>query len=370
MPDLALNFVQSVRPIHGALDYNELARLGLHPDEILDFSVNSNPYGPSPAVRAALARLAIERYPDRECLQLRQAILDYELPYAGLSLSSLVCGNGVSELIWALAHAYLGSGVRVALLGPTFGEYAVACRSVGADIVEFRADSEGNFQFDLVAMLAWLDAQKPRMLWFCNPNNPTGGWLDLHRVSLLARACQDLGTLLIVDESYYHFVSPPELFSAVELLRTSVAPYIVVLRSLTKDFALAGLRLGYAVSTPAIIERLSAYLPSWNVNAAAQLAGCAALADRVYLAASLEKLAVERRAFFAALAATGCRVISSRTHYCLIEVGNAAQVRRQLLERKILVRDCTSFGLPSFIRVATRPVPDWQRLLQALQEVV
>ncbi len=143
-----------------------------------------------------------------------------------------------------------------------------------------------------------------------------------------------------------------------------------MLRSLTKDFALAGLDLGYAVAAPDVAERLGAQLPSWNVNGVAQEAAIAALTDRTHLKTSLDHLAIERRAFFHALREIGLKVMPSRTHFCLLEVGHAHHVRQQLLTRKILVRDGTSFGLPRFIRVATRPMGEWQRLRLALQEVV
>ncbi len=114
------------RAVHGALDYGELERLGLHPAEVLDFSVNANPYGPSPRVREAVVNAAIDRYPDRECLELRRAMLDYELTTTDLPPSSIVCGNGTAELIWAIARAYLKPGLKTAIIGPTFGEYRVA----------------------------------------------------------------------------------------------------------------------------------------------------------------------------------------------------------------------------------------------------
>jgi histidinol-phosphate aminotransferase len=143
-----------------------------------------------------------------------------------------------------------------------------------------------------------------------------------------------------------------------------------VLRSLTKDFALAGLRLGYAIATPDVAERLGAQLPSWNVNGVAQAAGVAALTGRAHLTTTLDHLAIERLAFFHALRHTGLNVMPSRTHFCLLEVGDARHVRQQLLARNILVRDCTSFGLPQFIRIATRPRGEWQQLLLALQEII
>ena len=116
--------------IHGALDYGELAHLGLQPEEILDFSVNGNPYGPSPLVYQAIANVAIDRYPDRECLALRQAILDAELAEVDLPLSAVICGNGSSELIWTIARAYLAPAEKTAIIGPTFGEYRAASHAV------------------------------------------------------------------------------------------------------------------------------------------------------------------------------------------------------------------------------------------------
>jgi histidinol-phosphate/aromatic aminotransferase/cobyric acid decarboxylase-like protein len=139
---------------------------------------------------------------------------------------------------------------------------------------------------------------------------------------------------------------------------------------LTKDFALAGLRLGYACGSQAVVDRLRAQLPAWNVSGVAQAAGCAALTDRLHLQTTFAQLAHERQAFFEALQHIGCTIFPSRTHFCLLKVGNAQQVRQQLLACKLLVRDCTSFGLPQFIRVATRPASEWQQLLQALKEVL
>ncbi len=371
------------RAVHGALDYGELERLGLHPQEVLDFSVNANPYGPSPCVREAVANTAIDRYPDRECLVLRRAILDYELNGANLPLSSIVCGNGTTELIWAITHAYLKPGLKAAILGPTFSEYRVACLAAGATVVEFRAQADACFQPDIVAVAAWIDMERPSLVWLCNPNNPTGTWLDQHHVQLVAAACQSIGAMLVVDEAYWRFVFPHEAPTINRGATFDQLPpgqlgcgfiqhvsQVIVLRSLTKDFALAGLRLGYTIATPDIAERLGAQLPSWNVNGAAQAAGIVALADRTHLKTTLDKLAIERHAFFHALSDIGLNVIPSRTHFCLIEVGDAHRVRQELLNRKILVRDGTSFGLSQFIRAATRPRDEWQQLLLALQEIV
>jgi len=358
------------RPIHGALDYSELDRLGLHPSDVLDFSVNANPYGPSPYVREAVANAAIDRYPDRECLELRRAILDDELASSDLPFGSIVCGNGTTELIWAIARAYLKPGLKAAILGPTFGEYRVACLAAGATVVEFQAQASACFQLDTAVVAAWISREQPSLAWLCNPNNPTGTWLDQHSVQLVSEACQSTGAMLVVDEAYWRFVFPHEEYSAVELVGATRRQQVIVLRSLTKDFALAGVRLGYAVAAEDVIARLRACLPSWNVSGLAQAAGVVAVMDRTHLTRTLDALARECRDFFSALQDLGVRIMPSRTHFCLIEVGDAHAIRQQLLSRHILVRDCTSFGLPEYMRVATRQRSEWQQFVRALREVL
>ena len=461
--------------VHGALDYEELEKLGLSPDDVLDFSVNTNPYGPSPLIRQVLAQTVIERYPDRECLELRRTLLAYEFSDAPIALDSILCGNGTAELIWAIARALLQPGSKAAILGPTFGEYAVASYAIGAQVVEYRTRPETQFRLDPAELIAWLQAEQPTLLWLCNPNNPTGIWLNQQAMSQIADACSDIGTALVVDEAYWHFLTPRESFSAITLLdahrgqyrsnneRTQsghaihqgqrTAPYtpdpspcdteddratgrlvgvggmadvgrgqtcgarhtgysadpgspsttapsavrspqpegspersslpwsvplytcpvptkapLIVLRSLTKTHALAGLRLGYAVASASVIARIRQQLPSWSVNSFAQAAGIAALADRAHCNRTLALLTVQRNEFFHALYNLNISVMPSRTHFCLIDVGDAHRVRQQLLHKRLLVRSCTSFGLPTYIRVATRQRDDWQQLVSALEE--
>jgi histidinol-phosphate aminotransferase len=370
MTDPILPTHKEERVVHGAIDYGELARLGLHPSEILDFSVNSNPYGPSPTVREAIANVALDRYPDCACLQLRQAILEYELIGMDVPFSSLLCGNGASELIWAIAHAFLRPGKKAVIVTPTFGEYRAASLAAGATIIQLQAEEAQQFQPDLSLLRSRIIQEKPDVVWLCNPNNPTGIWLSREQLSLLAEACHDVGALFVIDESYWRFVTPSVTYTAVEFMQQHSKLHILVLRSLTKDFSLASLRLGYAVGSSDLIEQLQMQLPSWNVNGLAQAAGVAALCDRAHLATTLAALASERQAFFSALREAGLHVLPSHTHFCLIDVGDAQSVRQELLKLRLLVRDCTSFGLPRYIRIATRPAHEWRPLLQALVEVV
>ncbi len=165
-------------------------------------------------------------------------------------------------------------------------------------------------------------------------------------------------TLLVVDEAYFDFADG--VSTAVGRWRD---PRVVVLRSLTKNFGLAGLRLGYAVAELAAIEALSRARPPWTVNAAAQAAGLAALDDTEHLMAGLRVIRDARALLTSGLDRLGLRCLPTRANYWLVEVDDGAEIRRRLLREGILVRDCASFGLPRYIRLAARPIADCERLL-------
>jgi histidinol-phosphate aminotransferase len=353
--------------VHGGIDYGEFARLGIDPASVIDFSVNGNPHGPSPRVREALQHVDIARYPDRHCLALRQTILDHELRDSSLALDHILCGNGTAELIWAVARAFLAPGTKTAIIGPTFGEYAPACRSVGAAVTELRPDPPA-LTLDVPTIAALLFEECPSLVWLCNPNNPTGHYRDEADQRQITRACQEIGATLVVDEAYWNFLLHAEPFSMTRCMERGRTPDIIVLRSLTKDYALAGLRLGYLVAPPALVARIAGHLPSWNVSAAAQATGVAALHDQDHLQRTLALLRDEREAFFTGLTDTGLPVAPSQTHFCIVNVGYARAIRQQLLAHGLLVRDCTSFGLPHHIRVSTRP--EWPMLIEALKQEI
>ncbi len=343
---------------HGALDFAELERVGLNPDDVLDFSVNSNPFGPSPLVRAAIAKIPLDRYPDRECLALRHA-LAYKL---GVSTEQIVVGNGTAELIWLAAFAFLKAGEDVLILGPTFGEYERSVRLMSANPVKWNALPMTGFTFDVAEITRMLDNADFRATFLCNPNNPTGQILPPE--TILSWANAHPRTLFIVDEAYLSFV-PGQRSVAPTLL-----PNLLVLRSMTKDYALAGLRLGYALGDERLIQALAAVRPAWNVNGLAQAAGLAALTDENYYQTTLAQLCEEKGFLQNGLIALGFPPVPSQTHFFLLPAQNAARFRHDLLPRGILVRDCTSFGLPEFIRISTRTRKQNQRLLNYLQQTV
>lgn len=343
---------------HGALDFRELERLGIDPDEVLDFSVNSNPYGPSPAVQAAMAEVPLERYPDRDSLALRRALAEQ----LSVSPEEIVVGNGTAELLWLLAFALLQPGDSAVVVGPTFGEYGRCASLMGAHIVNVSAQAEDNFALEPAQVARALGPLRPRLAFICNPNNPTGS--ILHPATIGALADAHPHTLFAVDEAYLNFVVG--LPSALSLAR----PNVLVLRSMTKEYAIAGLRLGYAAGPAPLIQALARVRPAWNVNSVAQAAGLVALQDNAHLQASLTSLATAKQALLAGLESLGLAPLPSQTHYFLVDVADGAAFRRALLAHKIQVRDCASFGLPAYVRIATRLPEENARLLAAVEMVL
>lgn len=342
---------------HGALDYAELEKMGVSPDEILDFSANTNPFGASSAVKAAILQTPFEQYPDRDSLALRRALASR----LNISTEQILPGNGSAELLWFAAFAYLQPGDQVLLIAPTFGEYARVSRMMGAAVRYYHADAEHNFTVDPQAVAQLLQDNQYRMVFLCNPNNPSGQSLPRDAISSWAGIAPR--TLFIVDEAYLAFA--PNVESALQLERENM----LIIRSMTKDYALAGLRLGYALGAPKIIRALKSVRPPWHVNAMAQAAGLAALRDDAHLQKTLAQLRKLKTSFTQKIKTLGYALVPSETHFFLIHVGNAKNFRRRLLEEGIQVRDCASFGLPEHIRIATRLPEENERLLNALRKI-
>lgn len=348
---------------HGAVGDWELAAAGLRWSEVLDFSVNSNPFGPPPAVVAALRTVDLSRYPDSDATALREAIAARE----GLDPGQVLCGNGSVELMWLAALAFLDSSDTALILGPTFGEYERVCRIAQGQVTTFSAQPP-RFQWALPEVCDRLARQRPRLLFLCNPNNPTGVYLKPADVRSLLHAAPD--TLVVLDEAYLSFV--PGGRSAVELLRQDNergAPQenLLVLRSMTKDFAIAGLRLGYALGSPPVIDALRGVRPPWSVNALALAAGQAALHVPDQVGETSAELREAKRFLSRELTGLGLEVVPSSANFFLVRVGDGAAFRAALLRHGCVVRDCASFGLPQYIRVGVRTLPECRRLVEAVR---
>ncbi len=277
-------------------------------------------------------------------------------------------GNGSTELIWAIARAYLAPGDQTVVLGPTYGEYAVAAAACGADVATLpvvppRFEATGRPALESHPLLQQLAVLRPRMIWLCHPNNPTGVPFPISLLPRLTAAAPE--AMIVVDEAYL------SLSGAVASAQSRiVSGRVVVLRSLTKDAGLAGLRIGYALAAPPVADVVRRLVPPWSVSALAQAGALAALEDRAHLTRVNVAVAASREHLIAGLRQIDLPPYPSVANFVLVPVGDGAGVTRALLARDIAVRDCTSFGLPGCIRIGVRPVPDQDLLLAQLADVM
>ncbi len=252
--------------VHGGIDYTELKKLGVSPEAVLDFSVSCNPFGPPPGISEALANTSIECYPDSETSELKQALAQK----LGIATDNLIIGSGSTELIRLLPTAYFGSGDLVLIPQPTYGEYEVSCHLVTAQSIKQPTLKEPRFQLDVPETIDLIQKHRPKGIFLCNPNNPTGQYISKAEVERIMSSSPE--GLVILDEAYIAFTEDP--WASLDLINRG---NLVILRSMTKDYALAGLRLGYAIAAEPIITALKHVCPPWNVNAIAQKAGTFAL---------------------------------------------------------------------------------------------
>ena len=344
--------------VHGGIDYTELNKPDISPSTILDFSVSCNPFGPPPGIREALADTSIECYPDSEAGELKQALA----AKLNIAPDKLIIGSGSTELIRLIATAYFEPSDLVLIPQPTYGEYEVACHLADTQILKQPALKEPDFQLNTDEMTNLLQQHRPKAVFLCNPNNPTGQYMSREQIENVMSSCKD--TLVVLDEAYIAFTE--NAWSSQDMVDRS---NLVILRSMTKDYALAGLRLGYAIAAKPIISALKRVRPPWNVNAPAQKAGVLALNADSYLKECGSKIREARDFLIKELERLGLPPLPSQTNFFLVKVGNVTALRQALLNKGILVRDCTSFGLPQYIRLAPRTLPECQKLIEAIKEV-
>lgn len=343
---------------HGGLRADELRAFGLDPDAVIDFSASVNPYGPSPKVREALACLDLSRYPDPDSLLLTEEIARRH----GVTPDHVLVGNGAGELIHLLVRVFVRGGQQAIAFTPTFGEFERACVVAGASIFPWRANPDRGFRWNLRNKAGVLRRVLPPLVYLCNPNNPTGVYLDQAEVRSVAEGL--VGGPLLLDEAYVNFVEAP--WDATSLTRRG---RVLLLRSMTKDYALAGLRLGYLIAHPDAVAAARRLQPPWSVSATAQAAGLAALSDDGHLRDTLARLREAKTELIDALRRGDFPVHTGAANFLLIRTGNGAATRLTLLQRGLAVRDCSSFGLPEYIRVAVRTPDENARLIEALAAV-
>ncbi len=304
--------------------------------ELLDFSANVNPYPPE--IPWTPDTSALKDYPDDRYVTLKEEIGRT----FGRAAAEVAVGNGSVELIRAFCSAVLGAGDTAYVESPTFAEYGMAVRLAGARCT---ADENGA-----------------AVRFLCNPNNPTGKLLGRAEVLRLLDGVAGRGAYLFLDEAFIELSDPAQ--SVVDVSHEN----LFLLRSLTKSFAVPGIRFGYAFGAPELIEKVETVRLPWTVNAFAESFAIEAFRHYDLLEESRERIARERAWLCSRLDALGLGYAPPSANYILIEVPIEAEaLADRLLSRGILVRDCRSFGLPRHIRVAVRTHEENRQLIEALE---
>jgi threonine-phosphate decarboxylase len=250
-------------------------------------------------------------------------------------------------------------GLTALIVEPTYGEYAHAVALASGRVLRWTADPATRFQIDTPALCDAISYHRPQSVWLCTPNNPTGASLSPADITQIAKHCHANGAYLILDRAYAAFENASTQ-SPISNLQS-----LIHIHSLTKSYALAGLRLGYVIANPEIIRRLARYQPSWSVNSAAQAAGLVALNDKHFLRDTLPRLWEQSDALRDGLQQLGLTVLRNRLPFLLVHTGDGARTRTALLQRGFVVRDCASFGLPAYVRIAPRGPEENARLVRA-----
>ena len=332
---------------------------------LAELGSNENPIGPSPhalaAIRSELANLF--RYPDPKGGALKAALAKH----LGVDAAQITFGNGSHELLMLIAQCFAEPGTSVVFSEFGFAVFPIATAAAAAEPIRVPALPRDHASMplghDLEAMAKAIRADT-RIVYLANPNNPTGTWFDDKALqNFLARV--PASTLVVVDEAYYEFTAAPGLSTALKFL--SGHPNLIVTRTFSKAYALAGLRLGYAVSAAevaAIFERLR---ESFNCNGLALIAAEAALLDQDHVARSKAWNLAEREWLTLQLRSRGLRVLPSQTNFVLIDFGrDATPIEHALFEKGVIARPMGGYGLPEFLRISVGTRAENERLLAAL----
>ena len=357
--ELSPSYVRSIAPYQPGKPISELAReMGLEEASIVKLASNENPLGIGPRTRAAIeASLAdIARYPDGNGYVLKQAL---SARY-GVDMSAIVLGNGSNDVLELVALAFLGPGRAAVMSQHCFAVYPLATQARGARAIVVPAKS---YAHDLEAMAKAVD-DETYVVWAANPNNPTGTLARPDEVEAFLRKVPER-VLVVIDEAYNEYIQADLRTDMLKLLKRH--PNLVVTRTFSKAYGLAGLRVGYALAHPSVADVMNRVRQPFNVNSVGLAAAAAALDDMEFVARSYAQNLNGLRQLEEGARALGLEFIPSYGNFLTIRVGKAAEIFKRLLRRGVIVRPVAGgYGLPEHLRVTTGTAAENDKFLGAL----
>ena len=353
--------IMQIKPYVPGKPVEEVEReLGI--TDVIKLASNENPLGPAPSAVSTLQKQAasVSLYPDGNCYYLKEALSQH----LGVSPAHLIVGNGSDEIIELIAKAFLNEGEETIVADPTFSEYDFATKIMGGRTIVVPTK---DLTHDLEAMLAAV-TDKTKLVFICNPNNPTGTLVDKASVdAFLDKLPQDVIT--IFDEAYYEYVTAENYPQTVEYVQAGRK--VIVLRTFSKIYGLAGLRVGYGISTPEIIGMLHRVKEPFNVNLLAQAAAVAALKDTDHLEKSRAVNDEGKNYLYQEFEKMGLFYQPTHANFIWVQVKADSQtVFAKLLRRGVIIRTGDIFGAPDVIRVTIGTPEQNQRFIAALRDVL
>ncbi|MEN3374454.1 histidinol-phosphate transaminase [Dechloromonas sp. ZS-1] len=356
----ALSYVRAISPYQPGKPITELAReMGIPVERIVKLASNENPLGMSPKARQAVeaAVAGIERYPDQFDLIAKVA------GRCGVGQNQVVLGNGSNDVLDLIARVFLAPGRSAVFSQHAFAVYPLATLSTGAELIAVPAKAYGH---DLDAMRAAIRPDT-RIVWIANPNNPTGNFLPYADVRAFMESVPK-DVVVVLDEAYNEYIPPAERVDTAAWLADF--PNLVICRTFSKIYGLAGLRVGYGLASAAVADLMNRVRQPFNVNNLALAGALAALDDVDFLNASYELNRAGMAQIVAALDQLGLEHIPSCGNFVTFRAGDAAAVNQKLLQQGVIVRPIAGYGLPEWLRVTIGKAEENARFIEALQKAL
>ncbi len=344
---------QAGRPIE------EVAReLGLPADSIIKVASNENPFGPSPLAAAALQKAipGVNLYPDGNAFYLKQKLA----AKLGVETANLVLGNGSNEIIEFVGHALLGPGTDIVVSQYSFAIYPIVARMFGADVITVPAKNYGH---DLPAMRKAITT-RTRIVFVANPNNPTGTLASREELIQFVNDMPD-DVLLVMDEAYIEFLSDP--VDLIPLIRLGARKNLILMRTFSKIYGLAGLRIGYGIATAELASALEKIRQPFNANLLAQTAALAALDDDEHVRKTRQNNFTGLDFFAKAFRKLDLEYVPSFANFILVRVGEGQKVFDAMQKLGVITRPMGGYQLPEWIRISVGTPPENERSLEALK---
>ena len=367
---IGLDHVHAIAPYVGGRPISEVAReFGLDESAIVKLASNENPLGMPTSAKAAMLRAAndLGRYPDSNGFELKQ-VLSKRL---GIPEDWITLGNGSNDILELTARAVAHDGDAVVFSKHAFAVYPLATQAIGAKAVEVTADA--RYGHDLPAMLQTLRSlgETAKLVFVANPNNPTGSYLEPKVIeSFLAQVPPHV--VVVLDEAYNEYLAPEQRYDAIAWVKKY--PNLVVSRSFSKAYGLAGLRIGYGIAQPHLTDLLNRIRQPFNVNSLAQAAAIAALGDDAFLQQGYELNRAGYKQLTNAFEQMGLTYLPSSGNFVLVKVGNdneaGVRVNRELLKRGVIVRPVGNYGLPQWLRISIGLPEENAICIQALNAIL